>query len=305
MACLGSVLYDPGSISTHSCASLLAMTAIDTTNARITFTAPANGAVLVKIRVAQKGSASAFPMLLLGVLDGSTVRARQVPIDNNRFSNANAIAAREVVVLVQGLTPGNSYTWDAAYAVQVAVASTLIGAGGPNDASASNAYGALSFEVWETKNLLSGTTYDPAVAASAALTAATAMTAVDTTNLRLAFTVPASGQVLVRLRVAGTGIVTAQTAQLHLGVLEGATVRGRQASIAFTTGQGSSTATDLQVYHSEFVVAGLTPAANLTWDAAYGVEGVASAGGIITWGGPNDTAGADAYGGFTYEIWTA
>ena len=76
MACLGAVLYDPASIATGTLSALKAMTAMDTTNARITFTAPANGKVLVKIRAACKGSTIAGAYLF-GVLDGSTVRGRR------------------------------------------------------------------------------------------------------------------------------------------------------------------------------------------------------------------------------------
>lgn len=298
MACLGSVLYDPATAASVSTASLAAMTALDTTNARITFTAPANGNVLVRIRIASKGATNAAA-LLLGVLDGATVRGRQSPITCQK--NSLAQQSREVTFLVTGLTPGNSYTWDAAYAVQVVVASSVLAWGGPNDTTTSNASGAISYEIWSTENLLAGTMYDPAVAVSQSTASLLAMTALDTTNLRLSFTVPASGRVLVRLRSQCTG-GSGSAPSVLLGVLEGATVRGRSAS--WTLNAGSVSATDPCVMQSEFVVSGLTPAANLTWDAAYGVETVVASTNI-KYGGPNDATGADAYGGFSYEIWSA
>lgn len=49
-------------------------------------------------------------------------------------------------------------------------------------------------------NLLKAVNYDPAVAVSKATSALLAMTAFDTTNLRLATTVPAHGMVRFRLR---------------------------------------------------------------------------------------------------------
>ena len=67
--------------------------------------------------------------------------------------------------------------------------------------------------------------YDPAVAVSKATSALLAMTALDTTNLRIAFTVPAHGMVKVRLAGTVHGATTFPT--ILLGVMEGATVRGR------------------------------------------------------------------------------
>lgn len=277
------------------------MTALDTTNARITFTAPANGNVLVRLRVAEKGATSS-PVVLLGALDGATVRGRQSPVNavSGNTALANNLMQREAAFLVTGLTPGNSYTWDAAYAVQVVTASTQLGWGGPDDGTAANAYGALSFEVWDTANLLAGTFYDPAAQVSKSTATAIAMTALDTTNLRLSFTVPASGRVLVRLRGSTLGATT--NPSIHLGVLEGATVRGRQ--VAYCFANSAASATSVNAIQSEFVVGGLTPAANLTWDAAYGVELVVASTNLV-YGGPNDATGADASGGFAFEVWSA
>lgn len=50
--------------------------------------------------------------------------------------------------LVVGLTPNASLTWDAAYGVETAVTSTGLKYGGPNNATANNAFGAFQFEVW-------------------------------------------------------------------------------------------------------------------------------------------------------------
>jgi hypothetical protein len=50
MALLAGVAYDPAAAVTKATSAALAMTAFDTTNLRVTFTAPANGKVLVRIR---------------------------------------------------------------------------------------------------------------------------------------------------------------------------------------------------------------------------------------------------------------
>jgi hypothetical protein len=146
--------------------------------------------------------------------------------------------------------------------------------------------------------LLASATYDPAVAVSKATIAALAMTALDTTNLRLAFTVPSTGRVLVRLQGTLHGATTFP--QILLGVLEGATVRGRVAPAGLVN--GNLAATTFLTVEAQFPVSGLTPAANLTWDAAYGVETLVASTGL-KYGGPNNTTANDAFGAFIFEIW--
>ena len=223
MACLGAVLYDPASVATKALSSLAAMTAFDTTNARITFTAPANGDVCQDPGRCQ-GSTIAGATLL-GVLDGSTVRGRQSPFIESRSGTSGAAKGNEAVFLVTGLTPSSSYTFDAAYGVETLLASTLYGWGGPDDTTTINAYGALSFEVWETTNLLAGVDYDPTSSVSKSGASLSVMAAMDTTNLRLSVTPPASGQVFVRLRGTLHGATTMPG--IFLGVLEGSTIRMR------------------------------------------------------------------------------
>jgi hypothetical protein len=297
MALLGSVTYDPGTAATKSTAACAAMAALDTTNARITFTAPANGKVLVRIRVALKGALT-NPQLLLGVLESTTVMGRQAPTAGRQGGSAN-LYTLESSFVVSGLGAG-SHVWDAAYGVEFAVASTTLGWGGPNDTTASNAYGALVFEVWEATNLLGAICYDPAVAATKSTSTASVLAALDTTNLRLTFTAPASGKVLVRLRCMESG-ATGESSIL-LGVLESTTVMGRQAPITAVTNAGTRAATDHVVREALFVVP--VSAGSHTFDAAWGVETIATAT-AIKYGGPNDTTQDNAYGGFCFEIWSA
>ena len=149
MPCLGAVAYDPATAVSKATTAALAMTAFDTTNARITFNAPPSGRVLVRIRCCVHG-ATTFPQLLLGVLDGSTIMGRVAPMG---ALPGTAVATTFMVVeglfTVGGLTPTNSYTFDAAYAVETAVSSTGIKYGGPNDTTANNAWGALVYEIWD------------------------------------------------------------------------------------------------------------------------------------------------------------
>jgi hypothetical protein len=148
MACLGAVLYDPAVAVTRATTALLAMTALDTTNARINFTVPASGRVLVRISCTVHG-ATTFPTILLGVLEGSTVRGRVSPIGGlKNTAVATAMVTQEATFVVSGLTPSASLTWDAAYSVETIVAATGIKYGGPNDTTGNNAFGALQFEIW-------------------------------------------------------------------------------------------------------------------------------------------------------------
>lgn len=143
----GAVLYDPGAAVSKATSSLLAMTAFDTTNARITFTAQTSQ-VLWRIKTNYSG-ATTFPQVLLGVLDGATVKARQSPIgDIPGTAVATTNVSIEASGLITGLTRGTSYSYDAAYGVEIVLAATNIHYGGPNDTTANNAWGALAYEIW-------------------------------------------------------------------------------------------------------------------------------------------------------------
>ena len=141
--------YDPVVAVTYSAAALLAMTAFDTTNLRCSFTVPTSGAVTVRISCTLHGAAT-FPTILLGVLEGATVRCRQSPIGGlKNTAVATAQVTQELVMTITGLTPGASLNWDAAYSVEILLAATGIKCGGPNNALTNDAFGALVFEVWD------------------------------------------------------------------------------------------------------------------------------------------------------------
>lgn len=147
MACLGAINYDPTTAVTKSTASLLAMTAVDTTNLRITFTAPASGKVWVRVKCQAHG-ATTFPSILLGVLEGSTVVMRQAPEGGLvNTAVATAMLAQEISGVIS--VSAGAHTFDAAYGVETIVASTGIKYGGPNNTTANDAFGAFVFEIWE------------------------------------------------------------------------------------------------------------------------------------------------------------
>ncbi len=307
-ALLGASTYDPAVGVSKATSSLLAMTALDTTNLRVTFTAPAANAagitgVLIRLRGVIAGATSA-PAVLFGVLDGATVRGRQAPLYGRGINAATQYLPCEASSVVTGLTAGNSYVWDAAYAVQTVVASTLLRYGGPNNTVGADAFGGFVFEVWSVPGLLAAKHYDPSTQATAAATSLLAMTAFDTTNLRLTFTAPTSGNVLVRMQVPVHGTTAAGGGISLFGVLDGATVRGRTSPQKAWSNANSPAATDYITHRARSAITGLTPGNSYTWDAAYGVEVVSTAG-SFAWGGPDNNSGDNAAGGFSYDIWDA
>lgn len=304
MALLAGTHYDPAAAVTKSMASLLAMTAMDTTNLRLTFTVPANGSVLVRLRGVIHGSSS-LPQYFFGILEGASIKARVAPVMGVKDFTVNATdqITSEALFTVSGLTPGASLTWDAAYAVDINVASTGIKYGGPNNTTTNDAFGGFAFEIWEAPNLLASTIYDPTGGAMVTKSVATliAMTALDTTNLRLTFTAPSSGKVMVRLKTLTRGPTTA--AVILLGILDGSTVKFRQSPIGGCLNTAGVSARYL--FEASGLVTGLTGGTSYTWDAAYGVEIVGAASNDLVYGGPDNTTLNDAGGGFAYEIWAA
>jgi hypothetical protein len=148
MNLLGAKLYDPSVAVAKSTASLLAMTALDTTNLRLTVTVPAHGFLRIRMKGILTG-ATTFPTILLGVLNGASVVGRVAPVQSlGNTAVATADIAVEADFVVPGLTPG-SITLDAAYAVQVVVASTNLKYGGPNDTTGNDAWGGFVFEIYD------------------------------------------------------------------------------------------------------------------------------------------------------------
>lgn len=146
-------------------------------------------------------------------------------------------------------------------------------------------------------NLLGSVCYDPAAAVSKGTTQLQAMTAFDTTNLRVTATVPSHGKVRVRMACNVTGGTT--NPAILLGVLNTTNIVGRVAPLFFP-GTNSST-TQLATAVAEFIMSGLA-AGSTNFDAAYAVQQVVAATNI-RYGGPNNTTAATAWGGFCFEIW--
>lgn len=297
MALLAGTNYNPAGAVSKATDTRIAMTAFDTTNLRLTFTAPANGAVIVRIRCTELG-ATTFPEILLGVLESTTIMGRIQPQGGILGTAlATTYVTQEALFVVPGLSAG-SHTFDAAYGVEILLASTNIKYGGPDTTSGADAWGGFQYEIYDATALLGAKLYDPTVAVSKATTSLLALTAIDTTNLRITFTAPASGKVLVRLGGVLHGATTFP--QILLGVLDGATIQGRVAPIGALG--ATALATTQLAAEGQFLVTGLTPSNSYTWDAAYAVQTVVASTGL-KYGGPDNTTTNDAFGAFRYEIW--
>lgn len=155
MNLLAGTYYDPTTAVSKATTALLAMTALDTTNLRLTFTAPPSGKVFVRIRGGCIHGATTFPQILVGCIENSpsagTLRGRQAP-QGGGF-NGTALATTQLPVwveyLISGLTPGQAYTWDAAYGVEIVLAATGWKYGGPNNTTTNDAFGGISFEIYD------------------------------------------------------------------------------------------------------------------------------------------------------------
>jgi hypothetical protein len=297
MALLASAAYDPAAAVTESTTALLAMTAMDTTNLRLTFNAPANGRVLTRLRLPYHG-ATPFAQVLLGILESATVKSRVVPMGGiTNTALATSHLALEALTVVPGLTPGAALTWDAAYGVEVVSGAGGLKYGGPNDAVTNNAFGSCCFEVYDAPNCLGAVLYDPAVAVSKATSALIAMTAFDTTNARISF-VAQTTKVLWRIKTNYSGATTYP--QVQLGILDGAAVAARSQPIGGIPGTNLAT-TNVGI-EACGVITGLTKGTTYNYDAAYSVDLILAATNIH-YGGPNNTTGNDAWGALAFEIW--
>lgn len=148
MNLLDGKLYDPSTAVSKATTSLLAMTAIDTTNLRLTVTVPPSGKIYWRLKAALHG-ATTYPQVLLGLLEGSTVRARAAAMLSGGNLAATTVCACWAEGLITGLTPGASITLDAAYGVETVVASTGLKYGGPNNTTGNDNFGGFAFELWD------------------------------------------------------------------------------------------------------------------------------------------------------------
>jgi hypothetical protein len=149
MAIIRAKNYDPAATVTKSCAALLPMTVIDSTNLRNAFVVPFGGDVMVRIRCAVHGAAT-FPQILLGVIDGQgNIIGRVTPMASLMGTPlATTRMVLDASFCVQGLSAGDPKAWDAAYGVELAVANSAIKYGGPNNTTGEDAFGGFVFEIW-------------------------------------------------------------------------------------------------------------------------------------------------------------
>lgn len=137
-----------------------------------------------------------------------------------------------------------------------------------------------------TGRLIHLVSYEPGTAQNKTTTS-TSLVAVDTTNLRATFTVPASGNVLVRLTARGSNSTSG--ANVYWGLLEGASQRGK---VQFVTDSTASLRLPASIR-----VTGLTPGATVSLDWAWAVA--AGTGNL------NIDASGITSGPAVMEVWSA
>lgn len=218
MNLLGAKLYDPTTAVNKVTTAALAMTAIDTTNLRLAITVPAHGLVRFRLAAVLHG-ATTFPSILLGVLNGAFIVGRVAPAQNlGNTAVATALVKVEADFIATGLTPG-AMNCDAAYGVETLVAATGLKYGGPNNATANDAFGAFCFEAWDPQSQTANSTL--AVDASGRVdvgkwlgTAVTAATAgIPDTNVKNMNNVSASAITTIKAvqGLAVDGVITTLT----------------------------------------------------------------------------------------------
>lgn len=171
-------------------------------------------------------------------------------------------------------TDGDLYTRATGVIARITRASLAV------DAAFSDAYSPIS-----AGRLVHLLAYEPGTAQNKSTTSTT-LVAVDTTNLRATFTVPASGKVLVKLcgRTA-----TSSGLNLYWAILEGATQRGKT---QFVTDEASGSRPLISIP----ILTGLTAGASVSLDWAWAVQSTGTGNLFI------DASGITS-GGAYMEIW--
>lgn len=147
-------------------------------------------------------------------------------------------------------------------------------------------------------SLLGAVYYNPTTRVGVQPLAVTGLTAIDTSNLRISFTAPATGRVMVRMQAAIVRADTGYAPNQFVGVLRGSTNLG--VTLPFVSGdQFLSGSTLLRTWTAAMPVTGLTAGSAQTWDAAIQCT-VANGSGGIFYGGGNT---ASQVGGFAFEIY--
>lgn len=147
--------------------------------------------------------------------------------------------------------------------------------------------------------LLGRALYDPATLATKTITAGVAMTAFDTTNLRVTF-VATTTKVRVKMwSTARSSSTSSNEVVPFLGILDGSTIRLRKACSLAKPGGVTGSVVGIS---AEGLITGLTIGNTYTFDLAYGHEN-STATGQLAYGGPNNATTGDAAGQTGFGIW--
>lgn len=149
---LGYTSYAPSSVSTYTLVAIgTGLTALDTTNLLVTFTAPPNGNVLVRLSAFAQGGATAADNVLFGVVSSTGSPGTLVGVGGLVFSSPVATAVDDEAAvsteqIITGLTAGTAYTWYFAGAYVTAAGKVLAQGGSTVTTSATGCPATMS--VW-------------------------------------------------------------------------------------------------------------------------------------------------------------
>jgi hypothetical protein len=140
--------YAPGTLATLTTSSG-SLVAIDTTNLTVSFTAPASGAVLVRLSGAIKGASGAT--VPSGVVWGLCVHSTTTPAGDSAMvpvTSTFLASTAQADILITGLTPSTVYQYDWAWAAPGANPNLLAQAVSTSGAQSTAQGSPAVMEVW-------------------------------------------------------------------------------------------------------------------------------------------------------------
>lgn len=243
---LGLTASNPSSQGSYSTTTTFADIGI-----QCSFVAPASGSVLVRLTAfAQNNAVDEDANMYWGIREGgSTVKGPRLVANGNPSGSAQGWGR---TFLITGLTPGSNHTykWAAQHVEGGGHHGPWVIAWGGDGGGGGSNLGHAVMEVWDAASFLGLTHYDPGSAV--AYNTGTSVADIDATNLKVTFTAPDSGAVLVRLTC--TAYPTGTTGELYWGLREGGALVAGMAEV----GSGRPFIAS-QVIAKTFLIDGLSP----------------------------------------------
>lgn len=125
---LAKTVYAPGTAVTYTASTTAnTLTVLDTTNLTISFTAPASGAVLIRLTGFLANASGSVAATWGLVTHGGTTLVAPVALMTGGASSPTGV--KSAAILVSGLTPGTTYTYDWVHSQSTTSSLTLVAQG--------------------------------------------------------------------------------------------------------------------------------------------------------------------------------